>query len=46
MQMVTFSYKFDLPYVLKSERILFGDYTVLNVVGSVVDKKIVAVLDV
>ena len=41
--MFTFPYEFDLPYVLKSERILVGNYAAPKLIGYVVDKKVVPV---
>ena len=43
IQMVTFPYEFDLPYVFKSERILVGSYAAPKIIGYVVDKKAVSV---
>ena len=41
--MVTFTYKFDLPYVLKLERILVGNYVASKMTGYIVYMEIVSV---
>ena len=46
IQVVTFLYEFDLPYILKSEQILVGNYAVPKMIGYVVEKKVVSVENV
>ena len=43
IQIVIFPHQFDLPYVFKSERVLVGNYAVPNMIGYVVEKKVVSV---
>ena len=41
IQMFTFPYEFDFLHIFKSEWILVGDYPVPNMIGYIVDKKVV-----
>ena len=43
IQMVTFSYELDLPYVFKSEWISLVNIAAAKMIGYVVDKKVVSV---